>query len=259
MNMSIFNREGDDENQSEILRLLQQISNNSFVAGSRIAALEETYFALFPYNGKSIDELKVENLVKMYTAHLVKHKKLSSKDADLRARFEVAHYDSRELLREIDSENDSERRTATKEELLSSSFFKKEIEDFYTTGNINSDERWIAPYDLFAPVYMAIQGDRCTTADILEIDYDNNYYDFIKYRAIVRKLLSLGILREVTRKTHSGKELEPGYKLTSTDLDEIKITVYGGPDGHDNTFFAERLQERGGLPRIFSRDIFSHD
>ena len=91
------------------------------------------------------------------------------------------------------------------------------------------------------------EGDKIS----VDWDTDKNYYSFIKNRAIIRNLEKLGIISKITDNERPRDLGNQNYKLNIVDLNKIGEIIYKGPrEGHDDSFFDERLRE-GSLERIF--------
>ena len=249
------NSEESEENYNEMMKWLREIGNQTFNTAERVKALEEFCQAMSPSDNDSIQQRKRENLIKIYSRHLIKKEKLSPKDALVRARFEVLKFDNDEIIDDMNREIKNQEEEIAEKEYYTSEVVEKDIKDFWTTGNIKTDERWINHYDLFAPIYNLMKGSYhdFKEGDKISVDWDTdkNYYSFIKNRAIIRNLEKLGIISKITDNERPRDLGNQNYKLNIVDLNKIGEIIYKGPrEGHDDSFFDERLRE-GSLERIF--------
>ncbi len=239
------NNEDRSYEHAEIVRLLQQINNQCFYTTERIKSVEEFCMATFPSDIKSIQQRKRENLAKIYSRHLIEKEGLSPKDALIRARFEVTKFDNDEIVRELNREVGEKEEKDAESEYYNSALVDKDIKEFWTIGNLHTNEREISPYDLFAPVYSLIKGSQYKEDDNVSVDWDadKDYYTFIKNRAIIHNLEKLKILTKVTDNKNPRNIGNQNYKLNISDINIIGEIIYKGPRHHSDSYFDEKLEE----------------
>ncbi len=85
----------------------------------------------------------------------------------------------------------------------------------------------------------------------IDSEADKDYYTFIRNRAVSKNLERLGILSKVLANERPRNIEDQNYILNITDLNKIGEIIYeGSREGHDDSFFDERLAE-GRLESVF--------
>lgn len=256
---SDFNDE--DGNQSIALKLKWLVSNlNSvvFYLEKINENIDDLTNSENPAGPMSLKYKRLDNLAKIYAKHLTREEKLNEKDALAKARFSIYHFGDSEMssiLQDINWGLDHELKEEAEKEFYSSGVLEKDIKDFWTTGDTRTGEKWIAPYDLFAPIYDLIVKQEYDGKKSVKLERGRkisqgseiSYYSFVKNRAIVNNLEKIGVLKKINKDNWSGK---PKWILENTNLSELKNTIYKGEGGHDDSYFEERFNEND-LERIF--------
>ena len=113
--------------------------------------------------------------------------------------------------------------------------------------------------DIFEPIW-ALFRLRLSKEELektVELDeMPDSYDDYVKNRAIVLRLLDLGIIEKVTPTNSNDIWLcHPIFKFKKNDLEEMRNIVYQGGSSHDDEHFTERLED-GELKAIFHFKLF---
>jgi len=155
---------------------------------------------------------KKENLIKLYSQHLVEKEKLSQKDALCKARFVVNNFDGG-VVDDIVGDIRFHAEVKSEEELLLSDFFKKEVQEKITT---------LKAKDIFEPLWIGIKirkykkGDELlqNTRKAFEYSGQYGYQNYVEDSAIVSKLEQLEIFGVKKEKTeYSFQESQDRAKL----------------------------------------------
>lgn len=207
-----------------------------------------------PAGLKSDKYKKINNLVKIYAQHLVENKKLSEKDALIRARFEVYEFGKEKIVSEIDTGFMTrgiywQEKDKAEEDFYASGILDKDIKNYWSVSV--KGVKQITPYYLMEPMYDVIV--KQNYQDGQEIQYldnstdDEDYYNFVKDRAIIQTLEDMGFLKRVNKDGWDGK---PKWIIPNTDIAKLKHLLYKGETSHDNDYFEEQFRE-GKLNRLF--------
>jgi len=255
--LSINHSDKEDikEFREELFKVLHQINSHNFATTQRLDRIEEFCQAIFPSDTISIQQQKRESLAKVYANYLAESEGLSLEDGLTRARFEVLKFDNQQIFRKLNKGILKKEEKVAEANFYNSNIIEKDIEGFWTLGN--SEEKWIAPYHLFAPIYRLIKEHEYEEGQYISINSsaDRNYYSFIKNRAIARNLEKLGIISKVPDKGESRNIGNQNYKLNLTDLSKIGEIIYEGPrKAHDDSFFDGRLKA-GSIEDIFRIEL----
>lgn len=224
--------------------------------------LEQINFALNADNpaGKmSASSRRLDNLIKIYSQYLVDNSNLTKKQADVRAAFEFENFDQEKLIATLNNNYWGNNWSNTFQE-------RKRIEKaFFQTGILEADiketSKHIIPHDVLQPVWEVFikqdyLSDEGTTFELggISVESEETYRDYVKNRAIVWKLLELGIIKDVQDEKEDFWWGRPAFDFVVKDLNKIRSTVYGGGSSHEDSYFEEQYQE-GKLKRIFSEKI----
>lgn len=211
----------------------------------------------------SASMLKNENLIKLYSQHLIEKEKLSQKDALSKARFIVNNFEGG-VVDEISRDVRFRAEVKSEEVVLLSDFFKKEVQEKIDT---------LKPKDVFEPLWIGIKirkykkGDELlqNTRKAFEAHSGQyGYQNYVEDSAIVSKLVHLGIFEvkkenNEIRKTISG---HPFYILKEDDLEKLRKNIFSGEEQNseyynDEYFAGEHAKdERIKLPfhKVFEID-----
>lgn len=226
---------------SSTLNTIQQRvqSINSHVHGllKPLHTVADSHLAEHPAGKDSPKHRKRESLVRVYADHLVRTRQLSPDEATVRARFELHRFGEDTLTSEIDG-LDAE---------LSERFSAEEA--FYNSGVLDRDidmypenEFHLLPRDLFAPLYSLLVKQGYQQGEEVEFDRHGtlvatDYREFVKDRAIIKRLEALGVLVRTNGDDWRGR---PAFTVRVTDLDQLRALLYEGGSSHDNAHFEEQ-------------------
>lgn len=227
--------------------MLGIINDNLHEVTKGTERIADYYDAEYPAGLKSNNQKRKNSLIKIYADHLTKVEKMSPKYALVRARFEITNfYDTDKIIDKINEAIDWSERE------------KYEL-DYHQTNiladDIKRDLEHLASYYIYAPVYEFLvkqhhyKGITDLKVEFLGAVVDEDYYNYVRNRAIVHKLEQLKIIKKID----DGKgiwNVKPKFKFLVTDPEKIKVIVYGGGSSHDNGYFEEQYRE-GRLERIF--------
>jgi len=204
----------------------------------KITELSDVSSAENPAWGKdSATSKKKENLVKLYAQHLVDKEKLSQKDALIKAKFVADNFENGvidDIIRDINFKE----KVKSEEELLTSDFFKKEVEAKANSLNAR---------DIFEPLWVGIANRKYKKGDELLLNtrkaFESHsgqygYQNYVEDSAIVHKLQGLGILGLKKKDDYSFQEsqdrqkLEISYEATDAEIKSayLKLAKKYHPD-----------------------------
>lgn len=251
---------GEYESPMSVKDLIKLLLRNQRSLNNHLEQIDFALNADNPAGKQSAKSRRKSNLVKLYAQYLSEHRGLTKKDAEARAAFEFDKFDEEKLVRLLDGDIFGGDWQLRMEE-------RRQIEKaFYDTGLLEKDAKAqvdkLIPHDTFQSVW-----DLFVKQDYLEdgagavelggmiVESEDSYDDFVKNRAIVLKLIKLGVIKPVKESNKDEYWLDrPTFDFVTTDLKKIKSIVYEGGSSHDDDHFEERFRE-GKLPRIFSRKI----
>lgn len=216
------------------------------------SAIANYFLADNPAGTKSNKYKKLETLIKIYAQYLVATKKLSERDALIRARFEVRIFDEEKVIDEIDDDVSDgvywKERDKAEKDYYASDILERDIKNYWDV-EVKGVKK-ITPYELMARIYDVLVKQNYEEEKTIELAWlrgEDDYGDFIKNRACVYHLEKLGVIKKANKEGWGGK---PKWAVITTNIDELKRIIYEGETSHDNNFFEERFNE-GELPRIF--------
>ena len=173
----------------------------------------------------SASSLKNENLIKLYSQHLVEKEKLSQKDALSKARFIVNNFEGG-VIDDISRDIRFHAEVKSEEELISSDFFKKQVEE---------KAQALKPKEIFEPLWIGIKNRKYKKEDELlqntrkafeSHSGQYGYQNYVEDSAIIYKLEHLGIFGLKKEKTeYSFQESQDRGKLGvshDASVEEIK-------------------------------------
>ncbi len=227
-------------------------------------------FSKIPVNIEEFNKRK-ETLAKCYANYLFQSnnstiiegvwdtKPLSIDEAIIQANFEIDKFGIEHVLNEIKWESVFKNADSDKK-FIKSDFFKSEIDNFWTVGDIKSGKKFVTPLDLFLHIYEFIKNDNYKKDDaaILNKRKDNDYYSYIANRAILHNLKKLGVIK-FSEKENNDNQLDLPFKFISDDLDVIKKTINAGyiDTGYalseDNKEYDEYLSEHPSSEELFKK------
>jgi hypothetical protein len=208
------------------------------VIEEKVVELSDVTTADNPVWGKdSAISKKKENLVKLYAQRLIEKEGLPQKDALIKAKFVVNNFKNG-IIDDIIYEIDFNEKVKSEEELLTSDFFKKEVEtkiDSLKAGNI------------FDPLWVGIKNRKYKKGDELlqntrrafeSHSGQDGYQNYIEDSAVIHKLQELGILGLKKKDDYSFQEsqdrqkLEVSYDATDTEIKSayLKLAKKYHPD-----------------------------
>jgi len=195
------------------------------------------------WGANSASSLKNENLIKLYSQHLVEKEKLSQKDSLAKARFVVNNFEGG-VIDDISRDIRFRAEVKSEEELLLSDFFKKEVQEKITT---------LKAKEIFEPLWIGIKirkykkGDELlqNTRKAFEAHSGQyGYQNYVEDSAIVSKLVHLGIFeakmeKNEVRKTMSG---HPFYILKEDNLEKLRKMIFAG-DEQNSEYYTDEYFE----------------
>jgi hypothetical protein len=230
-----------------IHKLLRQVDKNT-------SLISDHFIADNPAGLKSDKYKKIENLIKVYAKQLQENQKLSEKDALIRARFEVYEFGEDKITDDIDQgfmmrgvywkEKDR-----AEKQFYASKILEKDIRDFWTMSV--KGVKKITPYYLMAPIYDVIVKQNYQKDQEIQYleSYDEfeDYYRFVKDRAIIANLEKIGVIKKINKDEWDGK---PKWVIPNINIVELKNLIYEGGSSHDDSYFEEQFNE-GKLECLF--------
>ncbi len=231
---------------------LQGISRNLNDVIKNTSAIADHFLADSPAGNKSDRYRKMNNLIKIYAQHLVGTKKLSEKDALIRARFELHEFGEDKVIDQIDDDLFGglywrERRKA-EADYYASGILDKDIRE--VTNYVEGHEKKPAPYYLAAPIYDVLIKQHYEREKAIEKSWfrdENSYHDFVEGRAIIYHLEKLGIIKKANNEGWGGKQK---WTIPNVNWSKIKEEIYEGGTSHDDGYFEEQYKE-GKLDHLF--------
>lgn len=250
-----FSNTSESESEYSIKSWLKFLNQRLRNVEEHTELLAQHFTADNPAGLKSDKYKRINNLIKIYAEHLSENKKLSEKDALVRAGFEVFEFGEDKIIREVDTGFSTrgvywKERDKAKKAFYDSGILEKDIKNFYTMEE--SGVKKITPYYLMEPIYDVIvkqnyeQGQEIQYQDGMLSDVDD-YYTFIKEKAIISKLEELGVIKKSDKESWNNK---PKWVIPNTNIPELKNLIYEGKTSHDDDYFEEQFNE-GKLTRLF--------
>lgn len=251
--------ESEQETREKIVQSLEYISNSIYDLKNKENDILNSLLNL-----PTIDEInkKRETFTKLYANYLVNYdsgslaferdKVISQEDALLQANFEIDKFGIEKVLNDINWDKviknkdiDSER------DLINSNFFKNEIEKFWTVGNGN--DYFISPVELFLPIYKFFKNYEYKEGGKIELNkaQDDDYYSYIKNRAVLYNLEKMGVIK-FTEQKNSGEKFNSSFTFISSSIEEIKKIINKAylKRGHQldskNDWYDERIEDEHG-------------
>lgn len=201
-----------------------------------------------PAGDNSANSKRLSALVKLYSNKLTEKKKLSVSEAEARSAFEFSAFDNDRLIEKINGGywGSGWGDKIDKKEQIKKAFLKTGL----LTKDCMAELQKLIPHDLCLPVWVLFN----KYSSNLNIDNmifrlsrgEKSYEDYVKNRAIILKLLDLGI---ITKGKSDIKDAEeeigdlwldyPCIKFQKNNLEEIKTILYNGKMAHDDDHFEE--------------------
>jgi len=239
-----------EEGGLDIMVYLSSISERTQNLARDTATIARHLTAANPAGEHSAAAIYRQNLVKVYASHLVKHEKLSPKNARIKAEFEAHHFENERIVDKIEWDLDAAREERIENRYHKSGILEQDIKRYWNPGEKSS--QLIRDSELYEPMYFLLQsfgqvkgGDVHLMADglICGIKHHNGYYDsYVKHHAIAQALVDRKILApDRSRPRHSGY-----YILKTADLQEVKKRIFGDhPESAPGDDELERKREEG--------------
>lgn len=205
-----------------------------------------------PAGEDSAHSKRLESLLRLYSLKLVEKNSLSSKDALARAAFEFSKFDNSELIKKINGSywDSSWNDRYQKKNLIEKSF----LETGLLTKDCLDESLKLIPQDIFLSVWVLFK-KYSSNLNVERMQFkiardEKSYDEYVKNRAIVIKLLELGIIDKGISTRVKLKDLEgdfwldwPCIKFVKSNLDEIKSIIYKGQNSHDDEHFEAKYRE----------------
>jgi hypothetical protein len=202
-----------------------------------------------PAGNNSAESKHKQALIKLYSEKLALKELLSAEEAHARASFEFSEFDNEKLIDKINGNNYSKpwddkyqnRRTIE----------KCFLETGLLTKNCTNELQKLIPHDLCLPIWILFKKNswyKNVENPLFKIaGHETSYNDYVKNRAIVLKLIDLGIIIKAIPKRKNATDYSGDFWLNSPcikfqiiDFEEIKRIIYNGKAAHDDDHFEER-------------------
>lgn len=224
----------------EIKMLLEKIMTNI----GRIDKIEGLVKEIYYYQGLTTNRNK--RIVKMYTDYLIKVEKLPKNLAKLRAEFVLARFGPLQPLENLYSYSAFSFMGKSEDELEYELWQSKEFLNRFRKGEIGDSWRWdvyLNMKDLWQNQGLKSLSKKCKPEEIIleeYITYDspltyyvesNNYWEYMRVKAIIHDLNELGIIELVedyslSRSEHGTYLRKRKFRFKTLDFKEITKAIY---------------------------------
>jgi hypothetical protein len=205
-----------------------------------------------PAGENSANSKRHNALIKLYSNKLIEKMNLSMTEAIARAAFEFSEFDNEKLIEKINGgywgsgwDDRFKNRQKIKEAFLETGLLTKDC-----MAKIQD----LIPHDLCLPVWILFKKYSSNlNVDNMQFKIsrdENSYDDYVKNRAIVLKLMDIGIISKAKPNRQIAVEKSgdfwldwPCIKFIKNDLNEIKTIIYQGNSAHDDEHFEERFND----------------
>jgi hypothetical protein len=238
---------GEYESDLSVKQLLKYINLDLRNISGGLTKVSHHLQSTNPVGKKSADYKLITNLQKEYADILVEKKKISKKEALLRAGFEIGElyrYDIDKLIVNVNSDSFSDGVVKKKKEDMTNSFIKSDILDKDIASYLKNNIK-VIPHDLLAPLYFLIKKSKCAKGDKVQIDYSEElgsirrYDEYLKHRVIVTLLVKLKILKWIGDKDWNN----PKFELLIDDMNKLRKIIYSGESSHEDSHFEGRFRQ----------------
>jgi tetratricopeptide (TPR) repeat protein len=230
----------------------QEIGNKLYEINEKAQNIDFALNCENPAGDNSAHSKRLNTLVKLYSNKLKEKLNLSENEAISRSAFEFSAFDNDRLIDKIEGRylgsgwNDN----FDNKKKIKNAFLKTGL----LTKDCTEELQKLIPHDLCLPVWILFNKSP-SNLDIVNRQFiisgdEKSYADYVKNRAIVLKLLKLGIIAKdkPTRKNVEEKSGDfwldwPCIKFLKSDLEEIKSIIYKGNIAHDDAHFEEKFTE----------------
>jgi hypothetical protein len=229
-----------------------EIGNKLFEINEKVQNIDFALNCDNPAGDDSAHSKRLNALVKLYSDKLIEKKQLSANESMARAAFEFSTFDNNSLIEKIEGGywGSGWGDKFVKREQIKKAF----LETGLLTKDCLAELPKLIPHDLCLPVWILFKkysSNLNTGNRQFKIARDEKSYDdYVKNRAIMLKLLDLGIIGKAKPNRQNVEEKAgdfwldwPCITFQKDSLDEIKAIIYNGKAAHDDEHFEEKYKE----------------
>lgn len=241
---------------NEALEYLQKIQYTLELIKQEVSTISEntkhvaeTSIATNPAGEKSAKKTLERNLVKLYIDYLVENENYNKEEARLRATFELDEFGVSHLIREINDAEWWDNSGKSKEALLSSPMFNRELSKYLTDHSVE-DAAFEAMFYLLHDQSTSDVDDFTINTALIEIA---NYTAFLEPHAVAKWLEKQEIIERISGKKWND---DPHWRTNITDLRALHDIIYKGE--RDDDWFNETVEElEGNIENGEQKEVFS--